>query len=108
MMESLSELRNRIRTLVAEQLGLDVAEVDPEANIRDDLGADSLDVVELVMPEMIQALKTIPPGPEQQEAVTNMLQANMRPRLGIALVAAIATVLGGAVKGWLPGLRPQT
>ena len=62
----------------------------------------------LVMTEMIQALKTIPPGPEQQEAVTNMLQANMRPRLGIALVAAIATVLGGAVKGWLPGLRPQT
>ena len=42
MMESLSELRNRIRTLVAEQLGLDVAEVDPEASILDDLGAERL------------------------------------------------------------------
>ncbi|TDJ14632.1 MAG: hypothetical protein E2O66_02750 [Deltaproteobacteria bacterium] len=72
------------------------------------LGVFFLYAMLLVMPEMIQALKTIPPGPEQQEAVTNMLQANMRPRLGIALVAAIATVLGGAVKGWLPGLRPQT
>ena len=49
VMESLRELRDRIRRLVAEQLGLDVAEVDPEANILDDLGADSLDVVELVM-----------------------------------------------------------
>ncbi|MCH7709900.1 MAG: hypothetical protein IH884_15540 [Myxococcales bacterium] len=72
------------------------------------LGVFFLYAMLLVMPEMIQALKTIPPGPEQQEAVTNMLQANMRPRLGIALVAAIATVLWGAVKGWLPGLRPQT
>ncbi|TDI25757.1 MAG: hypothetical protein E2P06_04070 [Acidobacteria bacterium] len=72
------------------------------------LGVFFLYAMLLVMPEMIQALKTIPPGPEQQEAVTNMLQANMRPRLGIALVAAIATVLGGAVKGCLPGLRPQT
>jgi acyl carrier protein len=39
----------RIRTLVADQLGVDFAEVTPEASILDDLGADSLDVVELVM-----------------------------------------------------------
>ena len=44
-----SELADRIRTIVAEQLGIDVAEVSPDSNILDDLGADSLDVVELVM-----------------------------------------------------------
>ena len=43
------ELRDRIRNLVADQLGVDIAEVAPTATILDDLGADSLDVVELVM-----------------------------------------------------------
>jgi len=42
-------MRDRIRDLVANQLGVDVGEVGPEASILDDLGADSLDVVELVM-----------------------------------------------------------
>lgn len=42
-------LEVRVRGIVAEQLGVDVAEVTPDANILDDLGADSLDVVELVM-----------------------------------------------------------
>jgi acyl carrier protein len=44
-----TELEGRICTLVADQLGIDVAEVTPDASILDDLGADSLDVVELVL-----------------------------------------------------------
>lgn len=43
------ELTEQIRDLVAEQLGVDRADVVPAANILDDLGADSLDVVEMVM-----------------------------------------------------------
>ncbi len=42
-------LRDRLREIVANQLGVDPDEVVPEARILDDLGADSLDVVELVM-----------------------------------------------------------
>lgn len=42
-------LEDRIRKLVAEQLGVDRNQVTPQASILDDLGADSLDVVELVM-----------------------------------------------------------
>jgi acyl carrier protein len=42
-------LSARIRGLVAEQLGVDVKEMVPTADILDDLGADSLDVVEMVM-----------------------------------------------------------
>lgn len=42
-------LRDRLREIVANQLGVDQDEVVPEARILDDLGADSLDVVELVM-----------------------------------------------------------
>jgi acyl carrier protein len=44
-----ADTAQRIRVLVAEQLGIDPQEVRPEASILDDLGADSLDVVELVM-----------------------------------------------------------
>lgn len=39
----------KVQGIVAEQLGVDEAEVKPEASFADDLGADSLDTVELVM-----------------------------------------------------------
>jgi acyl carrier protein len=42
-------LQERLYALVANQLGLEREELAPEAHILDDLGADSLDVVELVM-----------------------------------------------------------
>ena len=43
------EMTGKIRGLVAEQLGVDAGTLSSEANILEDLGADSLDVVELVM-----------------------------------------------------------
>lgn len=42
-------LEQKVRSIVAEQLGVDLSEVQPAASILDDLGADSLDVVEMVM-----------------------------------------------------------
>lgn len=39
----------KVKKIVSEQLGVDEAEVKPEANFANDLGADSLDTVELVM-----------------------------------------------------------
>jgi len=39
----------RIKKIIAEQLGVDEAEISPESHFIDDLGADSLDTVELVM-----------------------------------------------------------
>ncbi len=45
-MEALSE---RVNSIVTDQLGVDKESLSPEANLLDDLGADSLDVVELVM-----------------------------------------------------------
>ena len=38
----------KLRALLAEQLGISVDDITPETNIIDDLGADSLDVVELL------------------------------------------------------------
>ncbi|MCM8763305.1 MAG: acyl carrier protein [Candidatus Omnitrophica bacterium] len=40
---------DRIKTIIAEQLGVKPEEVTPQASFVDDLGADSLDTVELVM-----------------------------------------------------------
>jgi acyl carrier protein len=39
----------RLTALISDQLGVDPGEMNSEASILDDLGADSLDVVELVM-----------------------------------------------------------
>jgi len=39
----------RLRKIVVEQLGVETEEVVPSANFVDDLGADSLDLVELIM-----------------------------------------------------------
>lgn len=40
---------DKIKSIIVEQLDADEADVTMEANIQDDLGADSLDVVDLVM-----------------------------------------------------------
>lgn len=45
----MSALEDKVRRIIAEQLDLDLEEVVPEAKFIDDLGADSLDIVELVM-----------------------------------------------------------
>jgi len=42
-------LEDRVKEIIVEQLGVDANEVTPEASFIDDLGADSLDTVELVM-----------------------------------------------------------
>ena len=40
---------DRVKSIIVEQLGVDAEEVTPTASFTDDLGADSLDIVELVM-----------------------------------------------------------
>jgi acyl carrier protein len=47
--ESMASVEERVKQIIVEQLGVDEAEVTPTASFVDDLGADSLDTVELVM-----------------------------------------------------------
>jgi acyl carrier protein len=47
--EKMSSIEKRVKEIVAEQLGVDESQVTNEASFMDDLGADSLDTVELVM-----------------------------------------------------------
>ena len=45
----MSDIAKRVKEIVAEQLGVEESLVVPEASFMDDLGADSIDTVELVM-----------------------------------------------------------
>jgi acyl carrier protein len=42
-------MEDKVKEIIAKQLGVDISEVTGEASFVDDLGADSLDTVELVM-----------------------------------------------------------
>lgn len=47
--KNMAAVEEKLKQIIVEQLGVDEAEVTPSASFVDDLGADSLDIVELVM-----------------------------------------------------------
>ena len=63
----------KVKQIIVEQLGVDEGEVTPNASFVDDLGADSLDTVELVMALEDEFEMEIPD--EQAEKITTVQQA---------------------------------
>ncbi|MBS4014759.1 MAG: acyl carrier protein [Bacteroidetes bacterium] len=45
----MSDITSRVKAIIVDKLGVDEKEVTPEASFTNDLGADSLDTVELIM-----------------------------------------------------------
>lgn len=45
----MSDIASRVNAIIVDKLGVDESEVTPEASFTNDLGADSLDTVELIM-----------------------------------------------------------
>ena len=45
----MSDIATRVKEIIIDKLGVDESEVTPEASFKNDLGADSLDIVELIM-----------------------------------------------------------
>ncbi len=45
----MSDVAAKVQAIIVDKLGVDESEVTPEANFTNDLGADSLDTVELIM-----------------------------------------------------------
>ena len=45
----MSEITNKVKAIIVDKLGVDESEVTPQASFTNDLGADSLDTVELIM-----------------------------------------------------------
>lgn len=69
----MSSIEERVKKIVIEQLGVKEEEVTTEASFVDDLGADSLDTVELVM-ALEEEFKTEIPD-EEAENITTVKQA---------------------------------
>jgi acyl carrier protein len=69
----MSSVEDRVRKIVVEQLGVQEDEVTPESSFVDDLGADSLDTVELVM-ALEEEFETEIPD-EDAEKITTVKQA---------------------------------
>ena len=65
----MSTIKERVMKLVCEQLGVKEEEVTPEASIVEDLGADSLDTVELVM-ALEEEFETEIPDDEAEKITT--------------------------------------
>jgi acyl carrier protein len=66
-------VEEKVKNIIMEQLGVDAEEVTPEASFVNDLGADSLDTVELVM-ALEEAFK-IEISDEDAEKITNVGEA---------------------------------
>ena len=64
---------DKVKSIIVEQLGVDADEVTPAASFTDDLGADSLDIVELVMAFEEEFGIEIPD--EEAEKISNVREA---------------------------------
>ena len=71
----MSSIEDRVKKIVAEQLGVKEDEVRSEASFVDDLGADSLDTVELVM-ALEEEFETEIPDEEAEKITTVQLAIN--------------------------------
>lgn len=69
----MSSIEDQVKSIVAEQLGVKEEEVKNDASFVDDLGADSLDTVELVM-ALEEEFETEIPD-EEAEKITTVQQA---------------------------------
>ena len=49
ILNTMSDIATRVKAIIVDKLGVDENEVTPEASFTNDLGADSLDTVELIM-----------------------------------------------------------
>jgi len=71
-MMAADDVEGKVKTIIAEQLGVEVDKVTPEASFTEDLGADSLDAVELIM--AIEEAFDIEIPDEEAEKMTNPAQ----------------------------------
>ena len=70
---SADNVAQKVKQIIVEQLGVDEAQVDDTASFVDDLGADSLDIVELVM--AFEEAFDIDIPDEDAEKITNVKDA---------------------------------
>jgi acyl carrier protein len=70
---NMSEIAEKVKSIIVDKLGVEDSEVTPEASFTNDLGADSLDTVELIMEFEKEFNVSIPD--DQAESITTVGQA---------------------------------
>ncbi len=65
----MSEIATKVKAIIVDKLGVDEKDVTPEASFTNDLGADSLDIVELIM-ELEKDFDVTIPESEAENIVT--------------------------------------
>ena len=65
----MSEIAAKVKEIIVDKLGVDESEITPEASFTNDLGADSLDTVELIM-EFEKEFETSIPDEEAENIAT--------------------------------------
>ena len=76
-------VESKIRTIIVVHLGVGEAEVTPTAHFVDDLGADSLDIVELVMTVEEEFEIEIPDKDVEKMALVRDVFAYVKKRVGV-------------------------
>ncbi len=71
--KKMSDIAQKVMSIIIDKLGVEESEVTPEASFTNDLGADSLDTVELIMEFEKEFNISIPD--EQAETITTVGQA---------------------------------
>ena len=71
--KAMSEIAQKVKNIIIDKLGVEESEVTPEASFTNDLGADSLDTVELIMEFEKEFNISIPD--EQAENISTVGQA---------------------------------
>jgi len=64
-----SDIEAKVKSIIVEKLGVDEADITPEASFTNDLGADSLDTVELIM-EFEKEFDTTIPDEDAEKIAT--------------------------------------
>lgn len=72
-LKTMSEIAQKVKSIIVDKLGVEESEVTPEASFTNDLGADSLDTVELIMEFEKEFNISIPD--EQAENISTVGQA---------------------------------
>ena len=76
----MSEIESKVKAIIVDKLGVDEAEVKPEASFTNDLGADSLDTVELIM-EFEKEFSISIPDDKAEKIATVTLSLTLRRTL---------------------------
>jgi acyl carrier protein len=74
----MSDIATRVKEIIVDKLGVDESEVTPEASFTNDLGADSLDTVELIMEFEKNSILEFPTIRQKPSARLVMLSSTLR------------------------------